>query len=174
MSDRDEIIQLLNLYAFALDTQRWELFDRVFTEDCDVDYGVTSHWTSRASFKADFGAFHALFDATQHFMSNQLVTADGDTANAHTYFNARLIRHAAGEPPIWDGTGYYDDRLQRTGDGWRISKRVCRVVSWTGNPKVQAPMEDIEFQLDLVSLHGEATEGRLNYLDAIPPATASG
>ena len=174
MSDREEIIQLLNLYAFALDTRRWELFDRVFSEDCDVDYGVTSHWSSRAAFKADFGSFHALFDATQHFMSNQLVTVHGDSASAHTYFNARLIRHAAGDPPIWDGTGYYDDRLLRTGDGWRIVRRVCRVVSWMGNPRVQSPTEDIAFQLDLVSLHREAAEGRLNYLGAIERATAPG
>ena len=51
MSDREEIIQLINLYGFAMDTQRWDLFDRIFTEDCDADYGPTSHWTDRARFK---------------------------------------------------------------------------------------------------------------------------
>jgi AraC-like DNA-binding protein len=55
MSDREEIIQLINLYGFAMDTQRWDLFDRVFTEDVDADYGPGSHWTDRAAFKRDFG-----------------------------------------------------------------------------------------------------------------------
>ena len=67
---------------------------------------------------------------------------------------------------MWDGTGYYDDQLVRIAEGWRIAKRVCRVVYWTGNPRVQTPMEEIAFQLDLVSLRQEGAEGRLSYLKA--------
>lgn len=167
MADREDIIELINLYGLAMDTQRWDLFDRIFTGDCDADYGATSHWTDRARFKADFGSFHELFDATQHVMTNHLVMVDGDTAASHTYGMWRLIRHAAGDPPVWDGTGYYDDRLVRTPAGWRIARRVCRVVYWTGNPKVQTPLEEIEFQLDLVSLREEAAQGRLDFLKAI-------
>ena len=37
MSDREAIIQTINLYGFAMDTQRWDLFDRIFTADCDAD-----------------------------------------------------------------------------------------------------------------------------------------
>ncbi len=166
MSDHEDIVQLINLYGFAMDTRRWDLFDRIFTEDVDADYGATSHWTSRAEFKRDFGAFHEVFDATQHMMTNHLVTMSGDTAAVHTYGSWRLIRHAAGDPPVWDGTGYYDDQLVHTAEGWRIAKRVCRVIYWNGNPKVQTPSDDIVFQLDLVSLRQEAAEGRLNYLKA--------
>ena len=167
MSDREEIIQLINLYGLAMDTQRWDLFDRIFTADVDADYGPTSHWRDRESFKRDFGTFHELFDATQHVMTNHLVTVDGDAASSHTYGMWRLIRHAAGDPPVWDGTGYYDDTWLRTHAGWRISRRKIGVVFWTGNPRVQTPMEEIEFKLDLVSLKTEGAEGRLDYLKAI-------
>ncbi|MDR2858361.1 MAG: nuclear transport factor 2 family protein [Novosphingobium sp.] len=167
MADREDIIELINLYGFAMDTQRWDLFDRIFTGDCDADYGTTSHWTSRAQFKADFGAFHEMFDATQHVMTNHLVKVAGDRASSHTYGAWRLILHAAGDPPVWDGTGYYDDRWVRTPQGWRIAGRVCRVVFWTGNPRVQTPMEEIAFRLDLVSLREEGAEGRINFLKAI-------
>ena len=61
MADREDIIELINLYGFAMDTQRWDLFDRIFTEHCDADYGETSHWTNRAQFKADFGSFEMTF-----------------------------------------------------------------------------------------------------------------
>lgn len=44
MADREDIIEVLNLYGFAMDTRRWDLFDRIFTADCDVDYGPTSSW----------------------------------------------------------------------------------------------------------------------------------
>jgi len=167
LSDREEIVQLINLYGFAMDTQRWDLFDRIFTEDVYADYGPTSRWTGRAEFKRDFGAFHEVFDATQHVMTNHLVTVSGDTAAVHTYGSWRLIRHAAGDPPVWDGTGYYDDQLVRTAEGWRIARRVCRVVYWNGNPRVQTPSDDIVFQLDLVSLRQEAASGRLAYLQAV-------
>lgn len=167
MADREDIIELLNLYGLAMDTRRWDLFDRIFTADVDADYGASSHWTDRARFKADFGSFHELFDATQHVMTNHLVQVQGDTAFANTYGAWRLVRHAAGDPPVWDGTGYYDDRLVRTGEGWRIAHRICRVVYWTGNPRVQTPTEDVTFQLDLVSPCVEAQAGRLRILDAL-------
>ena len=167
MADREDIIEVLNLYGFAMDTRAWHVFDRIFMPDCDVDYGPRSSWRDREAFKADFGTFHELFDATQHVMTNHLVHVEGDRASAHTYGSWRLIRHAAGDPPVWDGTGYYDDELVRTAKGWRIARRVCRVVFWTGNPKVQTPMEDMVFQLDLTALHTEAREGRLNFLKAI-------
>ena len=99
--------------------------------------------------------------------ADHLVKVDGDRASSHTYGAWRLIRHAAGDPPVWDGTGYYDDQWLRTAEGWRIAKRVCRVVWWTGNPRVQTPMEDIAFQLDLVSPRDEGRGGRLNFLKAI-------
>ncbi|GGN46757.1 hypothetical protein GCM10011349_14280 [Novosphingobium indicum] len=167
MADREDIIEVLNLYGFAMDTRRWDLFDRIFTADCDVDYGPTSSWQDREQFKTDFGTFHELFDATQHVMTNHLVQVDGDTAAAHTYGSWRLIRHAAGDPPVWDGSGYYDDQFVRTPEGWRVAKRTCRVVFWTGNPKVQTPIEDMVFQLDLVALHTEAREERLEFLKVI-------
>ncbi|MEZ5742661.1 MAG: nuclear transport factor 2 family protein [Sphingomonadaceae bacterium] len=167
MSDRNDIIQLINLYGLAMDTQRWDLFDRIFAPDCDADYGEGSHWTGREQFKSDFGSFHELFDATQHVMTNHLVVVDGETASSHTYGAWRLIRHAAGDPPVWDGTGYYDDRWARTREGWRITHRKCRVVYWTGNPKVQTPMDDIEFKLDLVSMRKDRGGGGLNILKAL-------
>ena len=39
MTDRDAILETISLYALAVDTQRWDLFDRVFTPDADVDFG---------------------------------------------------------------------------------------------------------------------------------------
>lgn len=167
MADREDIIELVNLYGFAMDTRRWNLFDRIFAEDVAADYGPTSSWTDRRRFKVDFGGFHELFDATQHVMTNHLVRVEGDRAFAHTYGSWRLVRHAAGDPPVWDGSGWYDDRLVRRPDGWRIDRRVCRVVFWTGNPKVQTPMEDMVFQLDLHALHTEERAGRSGFAKAL-------
>lgn len=167
MADREDIIERINLYGFAMDTRRWDLFDGIFAPDVDADYGPASHWTDRASFKRDFAAFHEVFDATQHVMTNHLVAIDGQSARSNTYGAWRLIRQAAGEPPVWDGSGYYDDTWQRTEAGWHIVHRVCRVVYWSGNPKVQAPGEGVTFALDLVSPWRESAEGRLGLPDPL-------
>jgi hypothetical protein len=168
---REEIIHLLNLYALAVDTQRWDLFDCVFTEYADIDFGPGVHWTSLGQFKADFAAFHAPFDATQHVITNHLVTVTGDVAHALTYGGWRLIRHAAataeGAGPLWDGTGWYDDELVRTHMGWRIRKRVCRVVWFTGNPRVKDTLPGVVFEDSTNVLRQEAQCGRLGYLAAL-------
>ena len=52
MADREDIIELLNLYGLAMDTRRWDLVDRIFTADVDADYCASSHLTERARFKA--------------------------------------------------------------------------------------------------------------------------
>lgn len=165
MADREDIVERLNLYGLAMDTRRWDLFDRIFLPDAQVDYGPGSCWNALGVFKQAFGAFHALFDATQHIMSNHLVRLAVDRAFSITYGQWRLIRDAAGDPPVWDGSGYYDDEWTRTAQGWRIVRRTCRVIYWTGNPRVQTPSEDLEFRLDLAALHEEAGAGRLGWFD---------
>ena len=63
--DITAIIQIVNLYGFAVDTQRWDLFDRIFTKDVEADFSATAHWTDLESFKRDFAAFHDPFDSTR-------------------------------------------------------------------------------------------------------------
>ncbi len=169
MSHQDivDIIQVINLYGFAVDSQRWDLFDRIFTEDCEADYSVTAHWTDLASFKRDFAVFHDPFDTTQHVMSNHLVEVDGDTAQAFTYGSWRLVRKAVDGNPLWDGTGWYEDDLVRTAAGWRIKLRTCRIVWWTGDPFVNETIPGVKFELNTTVLRREGEAGKCRFLNAI-------
>ena len=96
--DKAAIIELINLYAFALDTAQWDLFDRIFTEDVTADFGPASAlWRDLASFKRAFGEFHATLDNYQHTMMGHLVHVNGDTALLPTAIGcwcARLRREA--------------------------------------------------------------------------------
>src|SRR6478752_2384978 len=103
MSDRDEIINVINLYGFAIDTQRWDLFDQVFTADVDADYSEPAHWRDLATFKRDFAVYHDPFDGTQHVMTNHLVSVEGDRAHAVTYGHWRLLRSEVGGGGMWEG-----------------------------------------------------------------------
>jgi len=82
----------------------------------------------REQFKSDFAAFYERFDSTQHTMSTHVIHVDGDRANTFCNGGWRLVRKAAGDNPLCDGTGRYIDALVRTPGGWRITRRVCRIT----------------------------------------------
>ena len=166
--DKAAIIEILNLYAFALDTRRWDLFDRVFATDVHAEFGPAgAGWKGLEDFKRSFAEFHATLDSHQHTMMGHLVEVDGDRAHAFSYGNWLLIRHAAEGGSSWLGTGWYDDELVRTDAGWRIQHRVCRLQSWSGNPLVPEPNGEHDPDMNLKVLHEFADAGDIAFLRAI-------
>jgi hypothetical protein len=77
-----EIVNVVDLYPIAVDTQHWNLFDAVFTNDVTADFGGAAVWNDLASFKAAFSAIHAPFDSTQHVTTNHQVHVDGTRPHA--------------------------------------------------------------------------------------------
>jgi SnoaL-like domain len=166
-SDLQSITHIINLYGIAVDSQRWELFDRIFTKDVEADFSETAHWRDLASFKSDFAVFHRIFDNTQHAMMNHLVDISGNTAHAFTYGMWRLMRSGVEGGDLWEGTGWYDDELTRTDQGWRIKRRLCKVVWWGGNPRVQETDPGVKFVLHPTSVRREGQAGHVGFLNAI-------
>ena len=164
--DTAEIISVLNLYGFLLDAQQWDLFDRVFTEDLESEFGPAGlAWPDLDTLKAHFIEFHEQLDNHQHTMMGHLVRVDGDQAHAFSYGNWMLRRDAVEGDKTWTGSGWYDDRLVRTPDGWRICRRVARLVSWTGNPAVSsATNPDADFHLHVLKDDIEA--GKVEFFKA--------
>jgi SnoaL-like domain len=164
MSDQDQsaIISILNLYAIAMDAQRWDLFDSIFTRDVDLEYpGV--RWHDLATFKTDFAKAHEGFDATQHAMANHLVDCAGVTATAFSYCFWRLIRKGTVGGDFLEGTAWYDDALVHTPAGWRIKSRTCRILWTDGNPAATGTSHGMPWN----ALRKEAAEGKINYLRAV-------
>jgi hypothetical protein len=164
-----EIVRLVNLYAFAIDSQDWELFDQIFTVDVDAFFSdaETSHWKDRASFKRDFAQYHAALDSTQHVMSGHLVNVKGKIAYAFTYGEWRLIKKGMDGGDLWEGTGWYDDLAVRTPGGWRIKSRICRTIWWSGNPKVIGSVPGVKFVLPIDSVKEERLAGRSRFYDSL-------
>ncbi|OBH42281.1 hypothetical protein [Mycobacterium mantenii] len=65
-----------------------------------------------------------------------------------------MLRRAAGDNPLWDGTGWYDDAL-------------VRITWWTGNPSVNAAVPGVKFDLGTTALRSEADAGRVGILMAL-------
>lgn len=143
IADIVEITQVINLYGMVLDSHSWELMGDIFTDDVVADFGPAGAlWTDLETFTYGFKSFHETLDNHMHSMFAPVVKVDGDKATAFTYGDWLLVRDAAteeGEGNSWTGRGWYADELVRTDKGWRISKRVCRLINWTGNPYVSKP-----------------------------------
>lgn len=166
--DKAEIIEVLNLYGLALDARAFDLFDRIFTDDVLADFGPAgAQWNDLTNFKRSFAEFHHTLDNHQHTMMGHVVQVNGDEAHAFSYGNWLLVRDAAEGGPSWLGTGWYDDKLIRTPEGWRIQKRVCRLLSWTGNPRVPQPNAEHNPDMKSNSVYEFAKAGQIEFLKAI-------
>lgn len=161
-----EIVNLINLYATAVDTQQWELLDRVFTEDVVTDFGGPAVFEGLAMLKQAFAAIHAPFARTLHMTTNHQVRVSGDRASCLSYVHGRFIRNVEGGD-LFESIGWYDDSLVRTQGGWRIRHRACRSVWAGGNPAVMRTSPDVDVEPPLYSLADEAGSDRVAHLQAL-------
>ena len=167
--DIASIINVTNLYAVAVDSHRYDLFARVFSEDihCDFGGGPGAAFTDLATLQAVFKDIHAVFSATQHMVQGHAVTVDGDRAHCFSYVSARVRRGLEEGEGVFESTGWYDDVLVRKPEGWRIARRVSRMVTYGGDIRVMQAMPGVDTNYALLSLAEEAAAGRIAFLSAI-------
>lgn len=121
ISDRLEIQQLMVDYSSAIDQRRFDDLDRVFTADAYIDYratgGVDGPYPEVKTWLAEV---LPNFPAYSHLLGNFDIRVDGDTATSRTIcFNPMVM----GEQVYFVGLWYVDE-FRRTGDGWRMTRRV--------------------------------------------------
>jgi hypothetical protein len=143
--DKQQITEVINMYAIALDTRSWDLFEDVFTQDVIADYCHVLYWSDLASFVRDFTPMHETTAGHQHFLGVPQIIVEGDRAWALTYgrFNVFKNSPAADVFDMSHGGATYDDELIRTPRGWRISKRVARNFWWQGSLPENGPYKQI-------------------------------
>lgn len=129
---KQAVAEVIQLYAAALDSHSWDLFDAIFTPDVEADYCNALHWFDLASFKRDFTQMHEATAGHQHFLGVPQIVLDGDRAFALTYGHFHLFRKspAPDDGDVSKGGAWYDDELIRTSAGWRIRKRIARNFWW--------------------------------------------
>jgi 3-phenylpropionate/cinnamic acid dioxygenase small subunit len=120
-----EITTLINRYAQAVDGKDWTMYASCFTDDAQIDY--SSAGGTRAGV-AESSAWLATMlehiSVSQHFITNQVIEVTADEATCRAYFFGVVGNQSETESSlIWVG-GIYEDRLRRTGDGWRIAELV--------------------------------------------------
>jgi len=119
--DQQDITAVLLRYATGIDRRDWPLFRTVFTDDCELDYGEIGSFQGVDAVTEFMQQAHALAGHTMHRLTNQVITVDGDSAEARTYVDA-LIMLADNNSGV-NAAGFYDDELVRSDDGWRVARR---------------------------------------------------
>jgi len=132
LEDRFAIIELTHRYCWALDSKQFDLLDTVFLPDATAELRSDPLEGRDAIRHRIRGAVESL-DATQHTVSNHLVTIDGDTASSRTYLHSQHVRRGTAGGDLYVIAGRYEDELVRTPDGWRILFRRLVTVWSEGN-----------------------------------------
>ena len=132
ISDRLEIQSLLAKYARAVDTQDWDLWRSLFTDDAVVDYSSAGAVAGPRDEVADWleKALGAL-PMMQHFISNIEADISGDTAQVRAMFYNPM--QLPGMDQLSFCGGYYHHTLIRTPAGWR-SCALREENAWFANP----------------------------------------
>ncbi len=125
LTDIEAIKQLKAQYIRLVDSQQWEAWSRLFTEDChlELDGGPV---TGRDNAVAKISK--ALAEAsTVHRIHQPEVTITGpDTASAAWPMSDFVRGTFGGEKLIITGHGYYHEDYVRTADGWRLKQ--CKLI----------------------------------------------
>jgi hypothetical protein len=137
-ADEKAIIDLTIAYTWALDTKQFGVLRDVFAADATAMlHGVACDGLDAIIARIS-GALMRL-DVTQHLIGNQQVRVDGDTATCRCQLQSQHVKRGTEGGDNYIVGGFYDDRLARTADGWRITHRTMEETWNSGNRAVVKP-----------------------------------
>ncbi|MFD7630140.1 nuclear transport factor 2 family protein [Streptomyces sp. NPDC059851] len=127
--DRLDVIDSCTRMARYADQRDWEGLAGVFADTATLDYtslnGGEPVTLPPAQITEGWKNGLGVYAATQHLLTNHLVTVDGDTAVCTADFQAT---HLKTDGSLWTLGGTYDFDLARTDNGWRITGVVMTAV----------------------------------------------
>lgn len=137
-----QIIDVSNRYAAGIDRRDWAMYGECFNDPCEFDFssfsGRPASSLSREAWVENVKKTNGSFDATQHQMSNQMITMlDDHRATCITELRAQhwfapdtmaRLGHAD-SVNFCELGGHYTNDLVLDAGTWRIA--VCRLtVRW--------------------------------------------
>ena len=129
---RLEITDVLTRYTRAIDTGEWDLLDRVFTPDAEIDYTETGGIAGRfGEVKAWLAESLPLFPQRQHLLGQVSVELDaaGQAQVAAYFYNPMVLPSGDGPGVVVEFGGIYHHTMLRTPGGWR-SRRLHEQLVW--------------------------------------------
>jgi ketosteroid isomerase-like protein len=137
VDDRLALGRLVKAYAHHVDRREPEAVAALFCEDgvLAIYDGDPEHVVPdrvRTGPEEIATALHGLarYEATTHFLGQQMVDVDGDTATGETYCMAHHIAEVDGIRRDKVMAIRYLDRYRRVGAAWKIEERRL-AIDWT-------------------------------------------
>ena len=134
-------------YALGIDTRDWELLRSIFTDQIEMDFSSYSGQPGAVMLAQDrvngVKVLSTGLDSTQHVMTNPIVDVDGDRGRLRMYMKAEhFLLNDSGSDDFALG-GYYEDRLVKMADGWKIEAVTLTVLWNRGNRHIMALASEI-------------------------------
>jgi hypothetical protein len=133
LADRAAIRDVMIRYARGLDRRDFDMVRSCFTSDAYADY------RGRAASGIDNIVRNLSridrFQGTTHFMGDQLIDIQGDTADVETYAIDYLLYTLEGTQYMSTGGLRYNDKFMRQDGKWLVHHRVM-YVDWRRNEPI--------------------------------------
>lgn len=138
LTDRAKIHDTFTRYSIAVDSLDWDLLQSIFVEDIERDL---SSFTGGAPEKiksqqhvTECQATLPGFDSTQHFLLNNEIVINGDTADATVYMMAdHTLTDDDEVQKQFTIRGIYKFVLIRLNSEWKINRLELKVHSTQGD-----------------------------------------
>jgi 3-phenylpropionate/cinnamic acid dioxygenase small subunit len=135
LADRAAIQDLMLRYARGVDRKDLDLVASCFTPDASYEGALASGTIADALARLRDRMAH--YERTMHFIGNQLIEINGDSASSETYAVAYHRLTEDGTARLFTvGVRYLDD-LARDGEQWRIRRRVVR-TDWQRSEVIES------------------------------------
>ncbi|MEX1105211.1 MAG: nuclear transport factor 2 family protein [Ilumatobacteraceae bacterium] len=138
VEDRIAIADVTHAYCWALDSKQFDLLDEVFLPNATAEL-LSPLLEGRDTIRDRIRTALTPLDATQHIVTNHIVTVDGDSATCQCYLHAQHVRAGTAGGDLFVIAGRYEDKLVRTSNGWRIVFRRLVQVWSDGNVEAVRP-----------------------------------
>jgi len=140
--DEAAIRDLAARYCWAIDRLDRPAFDQVFLPDATAVLGSgTQNGTDEIWAKVHLVL--SPLTCSQHLVGSHVVEldpaadqGDGATATHRCHFHAQHVWKGCEGGDQFFVAGIYEDRVERTPEGWRIRHRDLTVLWTSGNPRV--------------------------------------
>lgn len=128
LDDRLAIHELYAVYAHQVDSG-----DGVGWAGCFTDAGYLAvpvngiHAQGREALEAFAAAYFRRSGGLERHLVDNVVLEEADSGVTGRCYLTMLVGGSGGQPPRLTTTGTYEDRLERTADGWRFAARELAV-----------------------------------------------
>lgn len=131
--DKIAIAEKIYKYAQGIDTRDWVLYRSIFTDEIHADFssynGQPGEDLSADEWVARLQPLFSGLAATQHSMTNPIVTFDEEGAECRMYMQAEHFLDPNDTDTCYAIGGYYTNRFVRHGSDWLINK-VRLTILW--------------------------------------------